>query len=798
MKSLHKKLLPASIAAVAMLPSTGISALALEEVVVTATKRSEGLQDVPIAISVVDGEKIEQMGITDLSQLALYMPSVHIGESGGGGQNQIFIRGVGSGNNTGFEQSVGMFIDGVYYGRARNANAAFLDLERVEVLKGPQSTLFGKNTIAGAINITSGQPKDEFEAYIDVAHELELDGTSVTGMVTGPLSDKVRGRLVAKTYETDGWMENTLGEDGPANEFDVIRGTLAFDVTSDLTMTFKAERGEFERRGTPEKIDEARPLGAFILGETDPGFADTIGSDFTQSIAASPGRETRDETDSDVYQLTAEYTMGEHTLRSITAHTSYDAKFCSDTDVSSLAFIDQCRTEKHSQFSQEFLLSSPSGGEVEYLMGIYYQNADLEYTNSIGAQWSGSSVIEPSILALVEGNLEAGLSLAPGALAGVLPSRSVDGDLATSFDQDTETVSAFAEMTWNITEDFRTTFGLRYSRDEKNVHKTNRVNSFHGVVPVLPGGMTLEAWEGVLNGVYTATGFFTNYEYELDRTENHVTGNLNFQYDINDDVMAYLNFGTGYKAGGFDANNNLDTSREYDDESVETIELGFKMELWDNRARVNVAFFDSTYEDVQVSSFQGATFIVTNAAESRVRGLEVDFQVALTDKLMATGGVSWLDAEYESYPGAACTLDQVLNGPSRAGCTQDLGGTPLQFAPDVSGNLALTYSTDFTDSTDLDIGIDFIYSDDVLTGVDNDPVTVQENYTKINARIALLDKNESWSLAVVGKNITDKATFNWANDLTLSGAPRDFGLDGTYFHSYAPPRTIELQARYNF
>ena len=233
--------LAAAIALVATVGSMQGHAQMLEEVIVTATKRAAGLQDVPIAISVVSAEKLEQFGITELDELSAYLPNVHIGESGG--NSQIFIRGVGSGNNAGFEQSVGTFIDGVYFGRARNSRAAFLDLQRVEVLKGPQSTLFGKNTIAGAIIITTGQPEEAFEAYVDTSYETELEGKGLTGMITGPLSDSVRGRLVAKTYERNGWMDNIYpgADDGASQENSIVRGTLVWDASDNLSLNLKAE-----------------------------------------------------------------------------------------------------------------------------------------------------------------------------------------------------------------------------------------------------------------------------------------------------------------------------------------------------------------------------------------------------------------------------------------------------------------------------------------------------------------------------------------------------------------------------
>ena len=308
-----------------------LRAQALEEVLVTAQKRVEGMQDVPISIAVASGEMIENAGITNLEELTPYLPAIHVGQSGG--QNQIFIRGIGSGNNAGFEQSVGTFIDGVYFGRARNTRAAFLDVERVEVLKGPQSTLFGKNTVAGAINITTRRPSSEFEAYIEGSYETEIDAYGITAAISGPLTDSVRGRLVGKYYDSEGWMENQApgGQDGPQMENTMARGWLAWDITDRLHADFKVETGSFDTVGKQHKITKSTPTANFLFGfGSDPNFEKSLGFNTRQSVDGAPGRRDYDENDSDIVQMDLTYDFDAVTLKSITAWTEYDADVCSD------------------------------------------------------------------------------------------------------------------------------------------------------------------------------------------------------------------------------------------------------------------------------------------------------------------------------------------------------------------------------------------------------------------------------------------------------------------------------------
>jgi outer membrane receptor protein involved in Fe transport len=751
----------------------------LEEVIVTATKRVEGMQDVPIALSVMSGEMIDDMGMRKLADVTVYMPNVTIAQTAGA--SQIFIRGVGSANNFGFEQSVGTFIDGVYFGRSRNARAAFLDVERVEVLKGPQSTLFGKNTVGGAINITSRQPTEEFEAFLEANYETEIDGYGLTGAISGPLTDNLRGRLVAKVYEDDGWMENQAanGDDGPGQDNTIVRGSLIWDATDNLRLTAKAEHGEFDITGRNFKITKSTPTSTFLFttGSSDPNFENSLGFNQKQSLGTFPGRKEEDDTTSDIFQLNAEYQMGDFSLRSISAYTKYDFDNCSDGDYSPLSYLDRCRSEDHEQYSQEFLLTSPSGETFEYLAGVYYQYAELNSDTSTFLIWSGLPALEPTLLGLLGG----------------APSGTLDTEFFNDFGQDTETWSAFTSVTWNITDAFRTTVGVRYSDDNKDADK--RTFAAAPGTKVEDPFLTVIAGPAVLN-------FAVPYDYSENRGEDHWTGNINFQYDFNLDTMAYFNVANGYKAGGFDADNALDRSREFEDEEVISYELGLKTELWDNRARINTAIFYSEFDDLQVSGFEGAGFIVGNAAESEIYGVETDFTVALTEAFTLNGALAYLDTEYKDYPNASCAIGQIQDGSCDAnGGFQDLGGTDLQFAPEWSGNIGAAYDTSLTNSLDIALRVDALYTDDILIGPDADAEITEDSYWKINARIALLSADGTWSLAVIGKNLTDETTFNWGNDATLASTRiggQFIGFQNAYFHMIEAPRTFEVQARYNF
>lgn len=750
------------------------SAQMLEEVVVTATKRAVGLQDVPIAISVMSGEEIETKGLNNLEDLTTYMPNVHVAEGGAG--TQLFIRGIGSGINYGFEQSVGTFVDGVYLGRGRMARGKFLDLERVEVLKGPQSTLFGKNTIAGAINITTARPTEEFEGYLDASFRTELDGLGITGMISGPLSDNVRGRLVAKTYSDDGYVKNGAagGDDGPQQDNLYVRGSLAWDISDTFKVDLKVEHGEFDVLGRQQVLSEASPTASFLyrtFGDRNfrPGF------NYETFDVGVLGISPFDDTETNMAQVTAEWAFGEATLRSITAYTEYEFTNAADSDYSPLQFLARGRTESHDQFSQELLWSSATGGSIEYLAGAYYATENLTNNRNTFVLFSNLPPVEAGII---------------GLLGGGLPSGVVDGDGLSFFDQDTDTWSAFVEGTWHLTDTVRATAGVRYSDDEKSMTKRGFVRNINNI---LPDPLFEFLWAGPLN-------LASRHSYALERSEDHLTGHLNLQWDASDSTMLYLNFANGFKAGGFDEDNSLGRLdvAEFEDESVESIELGAKITLGGGRGRLNIAAFFSDYEDVQVSTFDGnAAFVVGNAAESSVDGIEADISYALTDNLTFTGALSVLDAEYKSFPGAACNVGQILAARAATGsraCVQDLSGQPLQFAPDTTINVGLAYDTSLTSNLDLGLNVDYNWSDDVVVGNDLDPNLIQDSYGKLNARVGISDVDGNWSIAIVGKNLTEEEVFTWGNDVPLGA----FGFDNTYFKHIDPPRTFELNARYNF
>jgi outer membrane receptor protein involved in Fe transport len=789
-----------AIAVAGGLAAMPLQAQMLEEVIVTATKRAVGMQDVPIALSVMSGEKIAEAGITNLEDMAVFMPNVHIAE--GSSSDSIFIRGIGSGINFGFEQSVGTFIDGIYFGRAQASRSSFLDIERVEVLKGSQSTLFGKNTIAGAISITTAKPTDEFEGSVQLAVEPEFGGQRATLTLSGPITDNFGARLVIQDEQSDGWMDNNaINQDEQQKDNQVGRLVLAWQPTDNLDVGFKYETGSSDTTGTNEVISVASTAAAAFYTTADPNFAQNSGFGYDKSEATfgagTPRRgETYHDSDWDISTLTVEWALGEHTLKSITGYVDYSFETARDSDYSAIKSLHRYRDESHKQFTQEFLLSSPQSDTFEYLAGLFYQDEELQHNRST----------DVSLQAL----FNAGVGLPPVTASGLF-----DGTGNNTFNQDAQTTSAFFEGTFHLSDTLRVIAGVRYSEDEKEFDKSAIVAPLFTTGPASPlltsvyaDTLRLTRAHDFRDGVAqvfdaTAPNSLAITDLNTERKEEHVTGDLTVQWDFSEDTMLYAKYGNGYKAGGFDEDNaqaNVD-AQEYEDENSESIEFGAKMDLWEGRGRLNIALFHSEFEDVQVSTFDGtAGFIVGNAAESEVDGIELDGMFAVSEEITIFGAIAFLDANYKSFTDAACTAQQTIDHAAaggtntRANCLNDLSGERLQFAADMSANFGITYNTEITDSLELGLGADVMYTEDFDTAADADPVLVQDAYTKVNARISLGDIDGTWSLALLGKNLTDETTSGWGNDIPLGS----FGFDNSFFQVIDAPRSYEVQATYNF
>lgn len=746
--------------------------LMLEEVIVTAQKRAQGLQDVPISISAVSGEKIEDFNISSLGDLSGSIPNLQITKTGI--TNQIGMRGVYSGSNKGFEQSVAMYVDEVYYGRGQLIRLPLVDLERVEVLRGPQPTLFGKNAIAGAISLTSKKPTDEFEASISTLHEFEHDESKTVAIVSGPLSDQLAGRLVLSYREMDGWMENTnLKREEPNVQETYARGTLVWDNDDNLNVTFKAETSEFDTAG--RSLENHSPVGAY--GPISQGFNIDVEEDYNRQ---DNGQESENQVNNLV--LNVEYELGEYTLSSTTASLEYSAREQIDVDYTALdIFNGTNQGEDFKQFSQEFRIASPTDGNFDYIAGLYYQSSEMD----------------------VFDNLYFGSALAATALAP-----TVGGISQKTFEQDADVWSAFAQVNWHITDDLSLTVGARYSDEDKEGSRTliNDGSATSGIpagapIPGAPYGPQ-QGFEVMLSGL----GIFA-HDLNDTRNEKQFDPLVNLQYNISDDVMVYASYTEGSKAGGFDMRSNstpthpqVKGSFEFEDEQATSYELGAKFGF--DRGEINAAIFLTEYEDLQITQFDGTVgFNVQNAAESEIKGIELDGRYLLAENLLLTASIAYLDYEYKDYDVAQCApAVVVVQTPSQTSpglC--DFSGERAANTPELAGNLSISYEHSVGDWGTMSYAVNMDYSDDYYASSTLDPNSKQDSYTKWGARIGLESVEGNWQLALIGNNLTDERVLTQATALPLSetlAAP--FGGGVGYYGIYERPRNMALEFTYNF
>ena len=767
--------------------------LVLEEVIVTAQKRAESLQDVPISVNVMSGDKMNSAGITDLESLSAFVPNFSINQTGI--STTITIRGISSGINQGFEQSVGMYVDGIYYGRAQLARAPLFDLERVEVLRGPQSILFGKNSIAGAVSMTTAKPTDEFESSLTLLYEPDHGEQDARFVVSGPLSKSVAGRLSILKRTLDGYMTNTLsGDDEPDKDEQVVRAQLAWDATENLTAVLKLEQSRFDVIGRNIEVigDTAGETGVG-LSTIYPVFSGGVPLDSKQDFKRQANGDFSDnETENAV--LTIEYNLGENVLTSVTGYSAYEYDELCDCEYTGLNTFTLGLKEEFDQFSQELRIASPTGETLEYIAGLFYQTNDLEFSDQFDVP------------------VNSALTGISGTLAGYRSQRV--------FDQDSDLWSVFAQATWNINDRLRVTLGGRYTDESKSASR----NFFSGTEapnPIVVANITaLDLAENVLRA--------EPHQISGDRDETAFTPLANVQYNITDEIMVYATYTTGFKSGGFDVRSNASPDInvgvpaaittalsqppspvgvfEFEDEEAQSFEVGSKMSLLDGAAELNIALYRTEYEDLQVSIFDGGLgFNVGNAAQANVQGLELDARWRVTQELTLSGSAAYLDFEFEDYDNGECYfLQQQLEPSTVTNAALDMcsfdGKRPV-YTPEWTANIAADYTRPIGEELELNAGVDLGYYDDYLASPTLDPRVAQESYTKVDARIALAQIDGDWAVAIIGRNLTDESIMTFASEvpasLTLvSAATGQQGL--AYYGFFDRPRSVALQVTLRF
>ena len=786
-KLLSKSVMAVAVSAIALTTN----AATLEEIVVTAQQRAESLQDVPVSVAAVTAKKISDSGIVDLQGLSELVPNFSINETGI--STTVTIRGISSGINSGFEQSVGMYNDGIFYGRDQLARVPMIDMERVEVLRGPQGILFGKNSIAGAVSQISAKPTDEFEGSVTALYEPDHGETDLRMVLSGPLTDNLSGRLAVMTRELDGYVKNTeLGVDEQNEDEQVVRATLRWDVNDSVTATLKSSQSTFDVLGRNMEVYQSfghlEALNSVYNSPTAPWSVDTE----LNYIADNNGHFSNNEVNNST--LTVDWDLEGLTLTSVTGYVDYEFTESCDCDFTGAPVFDTGRQEEYQQLSQEFRLTSDLGSNFDYIAGLFFQDTDLTYADQI-------QLPDPTVV-----NTALGL-LGAGALQPFAPGSSTD----RTFNQEGEVIALFAQGTWSVSEALRLTVGGRYTEEKKDANRQQRHKANATFGGQYMPAVTADPVSGAYNVLY---GIFAIEAYDqingkLD--DSSFSPVVTMEWDANPDTMVYATWTKGYKSGGFDARSNghpdasvnnglksgaaITGSWEFANEEATSVELGSKMSLADGAAELSVAWYMTDYTDLQVSQFDGTLgFNVTNAGEAKVKGIEADGRWALTDNITLTGSVAYLDFNYEKFPNSQCYFQQEDTDGDKL-C--DAGGKRKEFTPELQANLGAAWASEMSNGLELNASLDVSFMDEYLYAANLDPRSKQDAYSMVNARIALAGSEGAWELALLGRNLTDETVINFGGNTPLGGTLTG-GAGNSYYAFVNRPRNIALQVNYSF
>ncbi len=744
--------------------------VALDEIVVTAQKRAERLQDVPISVQAVTGDTLQKMGVQNFENFEV--PGVRV--SRGGMADTITVRGVGSGQNLGFEQSAPMYVDGIYYGRARTQRLGFLDIEQIELLKGPQPTFLGKNATAGAINIRTRRPGKELEREVEVSYEPVTDETAAFVAASIPLNDRWAMRGAARYRDSEGYLTNTItGRKEPAVNDKLARLTLVGDLTEAASVTaigYYATNLD-SGRNNQSTICEPNFRRDTSTAAQDPCVLDLKKASFSRTPAAIEAARPdlwRDDdggpflNDMEAYGATLQFDWelaNGLSVASVTGFYQYENYQYIDTDQGVANYGVSTFTENYDQASQEIRLLSARDSKLQWSVGAYFDSNDNDVVST-------QSFDARELLPFTPPAVPPQTARTPAFVIA-----NTNGFLQ-DVQESATSMAVFGDAKYDFTDAFAIRAGLRYEEVEKDIsYKRCGTLPYPTCTPV---------------NTLPATAM-------TSRKDDKFAPSATLEYRPIEDVLLYLSYKKAFKAGGFSNND----AGPFNSEHVTAWEAGAKTRLLDNRMMLNVTLFQGEYEDLQVSSFDPVSnlFTTTNAASAKNKGIEAEVQFAATNQLRFALNVSYLDAVYDDFRNSPCWAGQLALG---TGCAvnaqgsqvQDLSGVVTPYAPEWSGTAAVDYTLPVGDSYSLSLGADLFYTSEFATLTDINPRAFQEAYTKLNARIAFGGADDLWQVALVARNVTDERTAAFRNTI-----PGGFFSVASFTE---PPATYTIQARFRF
>ena len=748
----------AVLAALTALPVAQAQDGGLEEIVVTARKQTESLQDVGFAVSAMSQTEIERTFARDLTDLASISPNLIIDDTGQGpgGVAAIFIRGIGVADvEKNFDPAVGVVVDGMFIGANAGSLLRSIDLASAEVLRGPQGTLFGRNTIGGLINVTRTQPTGELGGKLRAGVE-NYDTYYVDGVLNFGLTDNLAGKVVvAKREQDEGYFDNaTTGQDGRGKvDYQSYNLNMLWSVTDSLELEFTYQEEETDQ-DTPELINTGQDRHLFCnntgqspgntvdYGYCSPSMSSPISGDryvtLNQGLRSGGPTADRDNPllfsmesdavplplqstfDTEMYSFEARWSLSDsYRIDYLFGHWESDETAFTNWDGVPELLYSTSRPGSYEQDSHELRLTYDAGGRLSFVGGVYY--------------WESSYI--------AESNSWVGFP-APGLII----------DIYQFTEQDTESRAVFFEGDYAVTDRLTLTVGGRYTKDEKKTRQQGNVETISG-------------------------DFTANPEEEW----NEFTPRMGARYAFNDDVMAFFTYSKGYRSGGFNGrvNSVIEAREAFDPETVDNYEVGIKSEWLDNRLRVNANIFFMEYEDKQEelqlpdSSGTGQKTVVTNASSATIQGIEFDVQAYVSDRFSLRANLGYLDTEYDNFQYTA--LD---------GSVVDLSSLEFRRAPDVTGTLDATYEWDMAGGTAWVRG-SYHYIGGHFTNVTNSPELENDGQSLVDASVNYAMSN-GLTLSLFGRNLTDEDGYSHGYDVAglwsyaAVRAPRTYGVELVY------------------
>jgi iron complex outermembrane receptor protein len=743
--------------------------IGLEEIVVTAQRRSENLQRAAIAVTAVTAEDVARAGVTEATQLTRIAPALQIGSSGGT-LTQYYVRGVGNTtNNSLSDAAVSMNLDGVPIVRSTAVEGLFYDLDRIEVLKGPQGTLYGRNATGGAVNVITTKPSlGAYSGYVN-AEIGNYDAIKLQGAVNIPIGDKLAVRVAGITSSHDGYLsDGTSDEDTQA-----VRVQATYEPNEDFKLTFGGDYAKIGGEGVGTTffgIDRDDRIGS-----TDPRAGVVISNVYSPLAGAFLSPLPTDNYMDNTYWGVFAQADVQTPLGALTVLPSYRK---SDVDYVAYPGVGIHDRMKNDQLTFEARIASDDAQRLSYLLGVFYLDESVKQTPGYDQQYFNAHGL---------------------------------------FDTDTTSYAAFGRLTFKVTDDFRLTGGIRYTMDEKKglldayqlivvcpagFFGGNCIGGTPGLPRqrALPPGFTfpngdpipVQPW-GTSGAIVTATRVINRASQDFTKT----TYRVGFEYDLRPESLLYATYETGFKAGGFF--NSID-SPVYKPETIDAFTLGSKNRFWDNRLQLNLEAFFWKYKDQQVSHFRlnsigGSEYVTENVGETEIKGLEVEAKALVTETTTLSATVQYLDAERTEFT----YTNPASNGPPVTGCpfaltgavyTINCSGTDAVNAPTWTINAGLEQGFELSGGHKLTFNADLRYQTSYYAGFEELPQQKEKGYTILDLQLQYQPPGDQWSVAVFGNNVTDEEVVNFAN-------LHPFG-PGLVSETLRPPRTYGVRVNAKF